>query len=206
MVGRDRELAQIRSSRMRPSPAPARSCSSPASRDRKTRLISEFRASSRTDRHPTAGRALAGGKCVSYGESMTYWPFRDLSRSWLGVLADEPEMRVRVALRRQIERLFGDRAPEHYPYLAAMLGLTLEPDAQERLAELLRRSSTGRSRWSGTGCSASRDGPVAVSLEDLHWSDPTSLQLIERMLRTPRTPRCSWSSRSGRSGTTPRGA
>ena len=104
---------------------------------------------------------------------MTYWPFRDLVRSWLGVLADEPEMRVRVALRRRIERLFGDRAPEHYPYLAAMLGLTLEPDAQERLAELSPEALQYRTfevvrHWLQR---LAQDGPVAVSLEDLHWSD-----------------------------------
>ncbi len=46
-----------------------------------------------------------------------------------------------------------------------------------------RRSSTGRSRSCGTGCSGSRKtGPVAVALEDLHWADATSLQLLERLL------------------------
>ena len=34
---------------------------------------------------------------------MPYWPFRDLLRSWLGVLADEPELRVRLALRRTVD-------------------------------------------------------------------------------------------------------
>jgi hypothetical protein len=28
------------------------------------------------------------GRCLSYGESLPYWPFRDLVRSWLGVLAE----------------------------------------------------------------------------------------------------------------------
>ncbi len=124
------------------------------------------------------------GKCVSYGESMTYWPFRDLVRSWLGVLADEPEMRVRVALRRNVERLFGDRAGELTPYLAAMLGLTLEPDDQARLGELSPEALQYRTfevvrHWLQR---LAEDGPVAVALEDLHWADATSLQLLERLL------------------------
>ncbi|MGH7540799.1 MAG: adenylate/guanylate cyclase domain-containing protein, partial [Gemmatimonadota bacterium] len=102
----------------------------------KTRLISELQARFEEGPAPQGRPRWLEGKCVSYGESMTYWPFRDLVRSWLGVFADEPEMRVRVALRRNVERLFGERVPELYPYLAAMLGLSLEPDAQERLAEL----------------------------------------------------------------------
>jgi ABC-type oligopeptide transport system substrate-binding subunit/class 3 adenylate cyclase len=150
----------------------------------KTRLISEFRAAFEEGSSPHGRPLWLEGKCVSYGESMTYWPFRDLVRSWLGVLADEPEMRVRVALRRQIQRLFGDRTPEHYPYLAAMLGLTLEPEAQERLSELSPEALQYRTfevvrHWLQR---LAEDGPVAISLEDLHWSDPTSLQLVERML------------------------
>ena len=150
----------------------------------KSRLLSEFRAAFE------AGAARRGrplwieGKCVSYGESMTYWPFRDLVRSWIGVAADEPEMRVRIALRRGIDRLFGDRAAEHYPYLAAMLGLSLEPDAQTRIAELSPESLQYRTfevvrHWLQR---LAEDGPVAVALEDLHWADATSLQLLQRLL------------------------
>ena len=70
----------------------------------KTRLVAELR-----DRFemgtPQHGRGLwLEGRCVSYGESMPYWPFRDLLRSWIGVPAGEPELRVRVALRRMVER------------------------------------------------------------------------------------------------------
>ncbi|MFO7573355.1 MAG: adenylate/guanylate cyclase domain-containing protein [Gaiellaceae bacterium] len=39
------------------------------------------------------------GRCVSYGESLPYWPFRDLVREWLGAALDDPELRVRVSLR-----------------------------------------------------------------------------------------------------------
>ena len=78
----------------------------------KTRLVAELRELFEAGT-PQHGRALwLEGRCVSYGESMPYWPFRDLLRGWIGVLADEPELRVRVALRRMVERLFGDRARE----------------------------------------------------------------------------------------------
>ena len=64
----------------------------------KTRLVAELRDLFETGT-PQHGRALwLEGRCVSYGESMPYWPFRDLLRGWIGVLADEPELRVRVAL------------------------------------------------------------------------------------------------------------
>ena len=150
----------------------------------KTRLISDFRAVFEDGPAPRGRPLWLEGKCVSYGESMTYWPFRDLVRSWLGVLADEPEMRVRVTLRRNVERLFGARAPELYPYLAAMLGLSLEPEAQTRLAELSPEALQYRTFEVVRELlrRLAEDGPVAVALEDLHWADATSLQLLERLL------------------------
>jgi ABC-type oligopeptide transport system substrate-binding subunit/class 3 adenylate cyclase len=150
----------------------------------KSRLLSEFRGIFEAGAAPRGKPLWIEGKCVSYGESMTYWPFRDLVRSWVGVAADEPEMRVRIALRRGIERLFGDRTPEHYPYLAAMLGLSLEPDAQARIAELSPEALQYRTfevvrHWLQR---LAEDGPLAVALEDLHWADTTSLQLLQRLL------------------------
>jgi ABC-type oligopeptide transport system substrate-binding subunit/class 3 adenylate cyclase len=150
----------------------------------KSRLLSEFRVVFEAGTTPRGRPLWMEGKCVSYGESMTYWPFRDLVRSWIGAAADEPEMRVRITLRRGIERLFGDRTPEHYPYLAAMLGLTLEPDVQERIAELSPEALQYRTfevvrHWLQR---LAEDGPVAVALEDVHWADATSLQLLGGLL------------------------
>ena len=124
------------------------------------------------------------GRCVSYGESLPYWPYRDLLREWLGAGADDPELRVRISLRRSVEALFGDRTPEIYPYLGALMGLALEPDAAGRLAELSPEALQYRTFevvWSLLARLAER-GPVAVAIEDLHWADATSIQLTERLL------------------------
>ena len=103
IVGRDRELAQVREladAALAGSGAMLFVTGEPGIG--KTRLISEFRIVFEDGSSPHGRPLWLEGKCVSYGESMTYWPFRDLVRSWLGVLADEPEMRVRVALRRRV--------------------------------------------------------------------------------------------------------
>src|SRR5207302_4459024 len=88
------------------------------------------------------------------------------------------------ALKRAAERAFGDRAAETAPYLAAMLDLVLEAPDAARVSELspealqyrtfeVVRSLLGR---------LAADGPVVAALEDLHWADATSLQLVERLL------------------------
>jgi ABC-type oligopeptide transport system substrate-binding subunit/class 3 adenylate cyclase len=149
----------------------------------KTRLVLELR--DLFERSPSERRPLwLEGRCVSYGESLPYWPYRDLLRDWLGAGVDEPELRVRVALRREVERLFGSRASEIYPYLGSMLGLALEPDAGARLAELSPEALQYRT-FEVVGALFSRlaeDGPVVAAIDDLHWADPTSVQLTERLL------------------------
>jgi ABC-type oligopeptide transport system substrate-binding subunit/class 3 adenylate cyclase len=150
----------------------------------KSRLLAELQdlteAATNVERPP----AWLEGRCVSYGESLPYWPFRDLVRGWLGAGVDDPELKVRVALRRAVERLFGQRAIEFYPYLGAMLGLALEPDASARLAELSPEALQYRT-FEVVGALLTRlseEGPVVMAIDDLHWADPTSIQLTERLL------------------------
>jgi ABC-type oligopeptide transport system substrate-binding subunit/class 3 adenylate cyclase len=150
----------------------------------KSRLLNEL--ADRVERLPRPGPppTWIEGKCVSYGESLPYWPFRDLVREWLGVSLDEPELRVRVTLRRRLDQLFGERAAEVYPYLGAMLGLALEPEAAARLAELSPEALQYRT-FQVVHHLAERlaaEGPVILVVEDLHWADATSTQLLERLL------------------------
>ena len=150
----------------------------------KSRLTAELAA--QVENAPAAhGRTVwLEGRCVSYGEALPYWPFRDLLRRWIGVSVDAPELRVRVALRRNLEPLFGERTPEIYPYLGALLDLTLEPDAQARLSELSPEALQYRTFEVVATLLArlAEDGPVFVLLEDLHWADPTSVQLAETLV------------------------
>jgi ABC-type transport system substrate-binding protein/class 3 adenylate cyclase len=125
------------------------------------------------------------GRCVSYGESMPYGVFRDLVRAWVGAGLNEPDLRVRVALRRALDSALGEQSgAQLYPYLGAMLGLTLEPDAQSRVGELSPEALQYRTfevvEQLLTALAA--DGPLTILLEDLHWADATSLALVERLL------------------------
>ena len=56
-----------------------------------------------------------------------YWPIRDLLRDWLSLGASAPEARLRLELKTELSRLFGADAEAAYPFIASLLGLTLEP-------------------------------------------------------------------------------
>jgi ABC-type oligopeptide transport system substrate-binding subunit/class 3 adenylate cyclase len=149
----------------------------------KSRLVAEVRRLAETipsERPPL----WLEGRCVSYGESMPYWPFRDVLRDWLGLAADDPELRSRLLLRRACERVAGERGAELYPYLGSLLGLTLEHDAAARLAELSPEALQYRTFEVVEELLRllAAERPVIVAVEDVHWIDPTSLLLLERLL------------------------
>src|SRR5207245_7294920 len=146
----------------------------------KSRLAAELR-----ERASRSGDlAWLEGRCVSYGDSLPYWPYRDLLRNWLQVSATEPEIRVRIKLRRKTEESFTGGAQEVYPYLGTVLGLNLEADAAAHLASLSPESLQYRTFEVLTELfgKISAAHPLVISLDDLHWADSTSLALTERLL------------------------
>lgn len=146
----------------------------------KSRLAAELRQRAAV----TGDYTWMEGRCVSYGESLPYWPYRDLLRNWLEVSPTEPDLRLRVRLRRKTEEAFPGRGTETYPYLATVLGLNLEPEAAALLKPLSPESLQFRTFEVFTELleRIAANGPVIVSLDDLHWADPTSLALTERLL------------------------
>ena len=146
----------------------------------KTRLLNELRELAEGE-----GSSWLEGRCVSYGESLPYWPFRDLLRGeWIGAGAEEPELRVRVGLRRRLDQLFGAGANELYPYLGGLLEVALEHEAAARTAQLSPEALQWRT-FEVVGQLFARfaeSAPLVLALEDLHWADPTSVLLLEQLL------------------------
>jgi class 3 adenylate cyclase len=148
----------------------------------KTRLIAEWKAA-------MAGQAAAQphwaeGHCLSYGQGLAYHLLRDLLRSALGVsqLADEAE--THAALSRLADDLFGPQADEVCPYLAYLLSLQLEENALEQVRLLdpqaLQAQVLAALRRLFQALAARR--PLALIVEDLHWADPSSVDLLVRLL------------------------
>jgi len=150
----------------------------------KSRLLLELRSRFEQAQSDAHGFWLEG-RCVSYGETLPYWPFRDLLRGeWLGAGQDEADLRVRIALRRRLEELFSERTHELYPYLATLLGLSLEGEDDERVATLSPEALQYRT-FEVVRTLLERmaeRSPVVLVVEDLHWADPTSIQLAEQLL------------------------
>ena len=124
------------------------------------------------------------GRCVSYGESLPYWPYRDLLRNWLQLGSQDPAIRVGITLRRRLQAMYPESWAEVFPYLAGVLGLSLEGEEATRVAQLPPESIQYRTFEVLTGLVAdlTAAAPLVISIDDLHWADPTSLQLTERLM------------------------
>ena len=143
----------------------------------KTRIVREA-----CDREP--GVRILSGHALSYTESIPYWPVRDLLRGWLGVGVSDPEGRTRLELKAALAAVSPDEADDLYPFLATLLGFTLEPAAAERLQQLSRDSVQRQTVDSVVRVVAAlaAEQPVCLVLEDLHWADEATLDLVEDLM------------------------
>ncbi len=148
----------------------------------KSRMIAELEAMLESAGRE-GGRWLEG-HCVSYGGNLPYWPYRDLLLTWIARGRANPVHVLKLALRARVEELLDAHASEVVPYVTALLGVAPDPPDDALLAALSPEALQYRTFEAvRTLIRALADRqPVALALDDLHWADPTSLQLTERLL------------------------
>jgi len=132
----------------------------------KSRLLEEFTTS-------VAGRAtVLRGRCLSYGQGITLWPVAEVVRGAAHLQDFDPPETVE---RRLTDLVGGD---EHAGAIAGRLmqvvgasgGLAPPEEAQwavRRLLEILGSQS-----------------PLIVVFDDLHWAEPTLVDLIDEVTET----------------------
>jgi len=115
---------------------------------------------------------------------MAYLPWVDVLRRLLGMSAEDAPAEVGDALRGWVERLWPHDFGDVYPFLGQMMSLPLGEDARERLRGVAPEGLkvlTFRAVERVLETAASQ-GPVVLVVEDLHWADASSLELLEQVL------------------------
>ncbi|MDX6629502.1 MAG: hypothetical protein QOH00_1748 [Gaiellales bacterium] len=123
------------------------------------------------------------GRAGSYAESFPYWPVRDLLRDWLGIASDAPEARVRLELKAALGGL-AEGAEFAYPFLARLLALPLDAEADAALREL-SREAVQQQTFAAVGAVVRRLAearPLCVVVDDLQWADSLTIELMEDLL------------------------
>jgi class 3 adenylate cyclase/tetratricopeptide (TPR) repeat protein len=126
----------------------------------KSRLMSEFVGWLR------ARATVLTGRCLPYGEGITFWPLRDIVRTLDGPAG------VRSALAGTTEAdLVANR-------ILAAVGASPDSAPGEEAAWAFRKLVEV----------LAQERPVVVVLEDIHWASPTLLDLVEYLLGWTQAP------------------
>jgi len=131
------------------------------------------------------------GRCLSYGTTIAYLLWLDVLRGLLGATVEETPVAVRDVLRARVQALCPERFAEVYPYLGRLMSLPLDAQDEAGVRDLggeELKVATFRAIEILLDCAA-RPCPLVIVCEDLHWADPTSIELLEQLLslagRTP---------------------
>jgi class 3 adenylate cyclase len=156
----------------------------------KTRLISEWKSEVMSESEMPAPR-WAEGRCLSYGGGLAYHLIADLLYSIIGLprAASEPE--THLALFSQLEDLYGKAETstefqEIYPYMGHLLSLKLEGNALDKVQSLDPQTLQTRYLFAlrSLFLALTSTRPLVIVLEDLHWADPSSVELLIKLLPT----------------------
>jgi len=124
------------------------------------------------------------GRALSYGQKLSFWMIRQLIQNDLGLLDGDPEIKIRLALRRRLQALFGENASQMLPYLGVLLGVRLEGEAAEQVHLLDGETLRYQTLLSITRYFSrlAKQQPTVLVLDDLHWADPSSLEALDLLL------------------------
>jgi class 3 adenylate cyclase/tetratricopeptide (TPR) repeat protein len=139
----------------------------------KTRLLEEFRAT--LDLNEIQWRE---GHAYAYSQNIPYFPLIDLlNRAWQ-IEEGDPRQMVREKVEFHIERLIG-RKEDIVPYVGSLYSLSY-PEIEGVSPEYWRM---GLLKAVQAILSAlAQSGPTVICLEDIHWADPSSLDLLRSIL------------------------
>ena len=144
----------------------------------KSRLVEEFKAVA--NREKVNWRE---GQCYPYSRNFTYFPLIDLLNRTLGIEESDPPELVREKIDSGLN--FFEHSEEVVPYIGSLYNFEyaqmerINPETwrlrlQKAFLEILIRMA--------------RRAPTIIFLEDLHWADPSSLELIRFLLKDFRYP------------------
>src|SRR5438552_1049786 len=182
LVGRDRELRILRDAfgRVGAERTPSLVTVFGAAGAGKSRLTTEFTAA-------VGAAQVRVGRCLPYGEGITFYPMQQILRSDAGIDLSTPRAEAIEALRAAVERTVGaDEAASVARRLEVVLGLTEAPEA---LADIPAEDLMEELRWGVRRFFERRaSAPLVLVFEDLHWAEQALIELIEHLAEWARAP------------------
>jgi class 3 adenylate cyclase/tetratricopeptide (TPR) repeat protein len=145
----------------------------------KSRLIDEISRWAHEQAESKAEWLFASG--VSYNMSLPFGVFRRMLRALIGVEESSPPAETSQKIVEFVEQLPPDLQNRSQIAFKIILGLELDAESAEMDAEARKREvflgMAELLQW------LSKRNPLVMVLDDLHWADPVSVELISYLFR-----------------------
>ena len=141
----------------------------------KSRMIGEL--FSHLDDQPDLVAAWRQGRCLPYGEGVTYWALGQIVKAQAGILESDDAGTARAKLSACVEGLAEDAAEHEWlrARLAPLIGLA---DPQSDPVE----QTEAFSAWRLFLEAIASIRPLVIAIEDLHWAQPSMVEFVEHVL------------------------
>ena len=128
-----------------------------------------------------AGVDVAWGEAQNFGRTTSYLVWREAWRTLLNVDDDADEGSQRRELTRRLGAISQDHA-RRAPLLAAVVGIDLDDNELTSSFDAKLRKTSLESLLVDILRARAATGPLAIVLEDCHWIDPLSRDLLEELV------------------------
>jgi class 3 adenylate cyclase/tetratricopeptide (TPR) repeat protein len=127
----------------------------------KTRMTNEFLAS-------LEGTTILTGRCLPYGESITYWPLAEMVKGSADIADDDP---LEVAIEKLRECCPAEAVADLLGLATGVLKAVHGERSQQEISWAARE-------WAQL---MAQTQPLILVFEDIHWAEEPLLELIEHM-------------------------
>ena len=140
----------------------------------KSRLVSELLA------RVSAARILKG-RCLPYGEGITYWPLAEAAKGDADILDTDPVEVAHEKLRTAVHAAVEQGAREVFDSIAWTIGLAGDdsPLSSMDTSTVGGALADGWQRYVGA---LGRSGLTVLVIEDIHWASAALLDLVEHLV------------------------
>jgi serine/threonine protein kinase/tetratricopeptide (TPR) repeat protein len=146
----------------------------------KSRLVSEIKR-----RMDTKKINLLEGRAISIGKNLSFYPIIDILKSWARIQEQDGPSESLQKLEHAIMSVYPEEQADILPFIATLMGLEIPAKYQDRLegieGEALEKLILVNLRK--LIIKASKQKPLIFILEDLHWADSSSIELVKALYR-----------------------
>lgn len=145
----------------------------------KSRLLAEWQSDNSNDDYQ-----WYAGQCLSYGKGLAYHLLIDLLKSIIGISSNAQDTEIKKSLKKFLDDHIGSDADKISPFLGHLLSIKLEDDAKEQIDQIdpaalqLKYLESFRNIL----IAITKNNKVTLVMEDIHWADPSSIELIIKLL------------------------